>query len=174
MAEVCRLENREEMVNVLFVCMGNICRSPTAEGVFSQLVRERGLDDRIRVDSAGTLSYHAGEAPDERAQETTLKYGIDIGQQQARQVCIEDFERFHYVLAMDDQNHMELKELCPPEKAERLHLFCDFATSIPERVVPDPYYGGEDGFDKVFRIIRLAADGLIESIIADHFPDNGR
>lgn len=161
------------MVNVLFVCMGNICRSPTAEGVFTQLVRERGLGDRISVDSAGTLSYHEGEPPDERSQETALKYGIDIGELRARQVCIEDFDRFHYVLAMDVQNLMELQELCPSELEDRLNLLCDYSENFSERVVPDPYYGGEDGFDNVFRMIRMASEGLLETILSDHFPDHG-
>ncbi len=152
------------MVKVLFVCMGNICRSPTAHGVFRELVRQEGLEDAIQIDSAGTHAYHVGNPPDQRAQATARNRGIDLSDLRARQVNPEDFERFDYVLAMDEENLAILRELCPPGREERLRLFLDFAPQRPEREVPDPYYGGPQGFEHVFDLVEEAARGLLEDI----------
>ncbi len=152
------------MVKVLFVCMGNICRSPTAHGVFRELVRREGLEDAIQIDSAGTHAYHVGNPPDQRAQATARNRGIDLSDLRARQVTPEDFERFDYVLAMDEENLAILRELCPPGREDRLRLFLDFAPQRPEREVPDPYYGGPQGFEHVFDLVEEAARGLLEDI----------
>ncbi|MCH7959993.1 MAG: low molecular weight phosphotyrosine protein phosphatase [Candidatus Hydrogenedentes bacterium] len=161
------------MVNVLFVCMGNICRSPTAEGIFTHLVAERNLADKIAIDSAGTLDYHTGEAPDTRAQSTALRHGISIGGLRARQVEAGDFERFHYVLGMDLVNMRELEALCPPPYEDRVRLLCEFSDSGQHSEVPDPYYGEGDGFEHVFEIVHDASEGLLRQIIQTHFPEHG-
>ncbi|MEA1051037.1 low molecular weight protein-tyrosine-phosphatase [Lamprobacter modestohalophilus] len=157
-------QNVNSRVRVLFVCMGNICRSPTAQGVFTKLVIEEGLSDRIEIDSAGTHAYHVGEPPDPRARETARRRGIDLSRQRARRALAEDFERFDYVLAMDEDNHRNLSALCPPGFEERLRLFMDFAPQLGRREVPDPYYGGTNGFDAVFDMVDEAARGLLEAI----------
>ena len=137
------------MINVLFVCMGNICRSPTADGVFTDLVKKAKLSDKIRIDSAGTHAYHIGESPDSRAQAAALKRGIDLSGLRARKVTQADFSKFDYVLAMDRNNYEILQSLCPPEHANKLHLFLSFAPEIKQQDVPDPYYGGTHGFEHV-------------------------
>lgn len=151
-------------VNVLFVCMGNICRSPTAEGVFRHLVRTQKLEDRIVTDSAGTHAYHVGEPPDKRAQATARQRGIELQDLRARRVTARDFEKFDYVLAMDRDNYAILEELCPPERLDRLSLLLDFAPSRPESEVPDPYFGGAQGFEVVFDMVEQAAQGLLQDI----------
>lgn len=158
------------MVNVLFVCMGNICRSPTAEGVFRLLVLEQGLEDEVLIDSAGILDYHTGEAPDIRSQSTALRHGINLSAQRARQVEVGDFERFHYVLGMDLDNMRQLEALCPPPYENRVRLLCEYSDSGLHSEVPDPYYGEGDGFEKVFKIVREASEGLLREIIQTHFP----
>jgi protein-tyrosine phosphatase len=161
-------------VSVLFVCTGNICRSPTAEGVFAHLVRERGFADRIDTDSAGTIDYHAGEAPDHRAQETALRYGVDIGDLRARQVSKEDYTRFHYILAMD-REHLRLLRLGQPKGHDaRVQLFCEYTVKRRESEVPDPYYGGPRDFEDVFALVRDASEGLLEAIVAEHFAEDAR
>lgn len=155
-------------ISVLFVCMGNICRSPTAQGVFRAMVESEGLAERIRTDSAGTIAYHVGEPPDRRARETADKRGINLNDLRARKVVAEDFERFDYVLAMDQDNYRDLMELCPPGMEERLHLFMDFAPQCAESEVPDPYYGGVAGFDRVFNLVEDASRGLLEHILQRH------
>ena len=151
-------------VRVLFVCMGNICRSPTAQGVFTKLVVEEGLSHLIEIDSAGTHAFHVGEPPDPRARETAHRRGIDLSGQRARRAMAEDFEQFDYVLAMDADNYQALSALCPPGFEERLRLFMDFAPHLETRDVPDPYYGGANGFEAVFDMVDEAAHGLLESI----------
>ncbi|MBK1695348.1 phosphotyrosine protein phosphatase [Chromatium weissei] len=146
--------------NVLFVCMGNICRSPTAEGVFRKLLKENGLNHLIGVDSAGTHAYHLGERPDQRACETARLRGVDLHDLRARRVTAEDFERFDYIVAMDEDNAAHLRDLCPPEMLEKIKLFMDFAPEQRVRDVPDPYYGGQRGFERVFDLISAAAQGL--------------
>lgn len=151
-------------VSVLFVCMGNICRSPTAHGVFRRLVAEANLLDRIEIDSAGTHAYHVGERPDPRACETALGRGLDIRDLRARCVEAADFHAFDYVVAMDADNHAHLARLCPPGLESKLSLLMDFAPDFPQREVPDPYYGGRRGFDQVFDMVEEAARGLLDDV----------
>ncbi len=152
------------MIRVLFVCMGNICRSPTAEGIFRAEIAAAKLGDGVTVDSAGTHDYHAGEPPDPRACEAADARGITIGHLRARKVKKRDFETFDYILAMDRQNHALLAKACPPERMDRLHLFLSFAENIATADVPDPYYGGLDGFDHVLDLIEAGATGLLMEI----------
>ncbi|MFZ1576262.1 MAG: low molecular weight protein-tyrosine-phosphatase [Chromatiaceae bacterium] len=151
-------------VRILFVCMGNICRSPTAEGVFRHLLRGEGYDGLIATDSAGTHGYHIGEPPDERARETARRRGIDLSDLRARRVAREDFDLFDYILAMDQENHQALRAICPPVHRSKLRLFMDFAPDYGIREVPDPYYGSPGGFEQVFDLVEAAALGLLEDI----------
>ena len=151
-------------VSVLFVCMGNICRSPTAEGVFRHKVAEAGLEDKIRIDSAGTIAYHVGHPPDLRAQKAALKRGIDLSSQQARRVTSSDFEKFDFVIAMDSDNHIDLDELCPPGYESRLHMFMKFTGKNDITDVPDPYYGGGRGFETVLDLVEEASEGLLQHL----------
>lgn len=152
------------MVNVLFVCLGNICRSPTAEGVFRGLVRAEGLSDVIATDSAGTSGWHIGAPPDERAQEAALRRGIDISDLRGRKSLAQDFHDFDYVLAMDRQNFRALSDLAPAGAENRLHMFLSFAPEVGQSEVPDPYYGGDDGFEQVLDMIEAASAGLLAHI----------
>ncbi len=152
------------MVRVLFVCMGNICRSPTAEGVFRRLVTEAGLEAIIEIDSAGTHAYHIGDPPDPRAQEAARRRGIDLSDLQGRAAIREDFLRFDYILAMDRDNMENLLEICPAGQQHRMRLFLEFAPQRPEREVPDPYFGGDAGFDRVLDMIEEASRGLLDHI----------
>lgn len=154
----------QETIGVLFVCSGNICRSPTAEGVFRAMAEQAGLASRLDIDSAGIGGWHAGEAPDRRAQETTLARGIDIGAQRARQVTAADFDRFHYLVGMDRSHRRALLKLAPNGRADRVRLFMDFAPQMATRDVPDPYYGALGGFEHVFGLIEAGADGLVREI----------
>jgi protein-tyrosine phosphatase len=149
---------------VLFVCMGNICRSPTAEGVFRKLLDERapGLD--VQVDSAGTHAYHVGEPPDPRAQRAALRRGVDLSAQRARRVTEQDFTHFELVLAMDEQNHATLLEICPVEQRGRVRLLLEFAPHLGHNEVPDPYYGGSNGFEHVLDLVEEAAVGVLEHL----------
>lgn len=156
------------MVRVLFVCMGNICRSPTAQGVFERLVEDHGLADIIVVDSAGTHAYHVGERPDARASAAALKRGIDLSTQQARRISPDDFDSFDYVLAMDRDNYDILAAGCPSGMESRLRLFLDFAPDLEIREVPDPYYGGVSGFERVLDMIEQASEGLLAEIRQQH------
>ena len=144
--------------------MGNICRSPTAEGVFRQKVAEAGLEDLIHIDSAGTIAYHAGHPPDPRAQEAALRRGVDLSSQRARKVHEADFERFDFVIAMDSDNRYELEAICPPGYKDRLHMFLKFARNSTETEVPDPYYGGSRGFDIVLDLVEDASEGLLQHL----------
>lgn len=159
----------ENPVRILFVCMGNICRSPTAHGVFRRLVIDEGLSHRIEIDSAGTHAYHIGEPPDRRARETARTRGIDIGDLRARLAEPDDFSRFHYVLAMDRDNYENLSQICPKGLEERLRLFMEFAPELGIREVPDPYYGGQRGFEQVFDMVESAARGLLMDIKSRYF-----
>ena len=151
-------------VNVLFVCMGNICRSPTAESVFKHYVARAGLHQRILSDSAGTHDYHIGEAPDRRACDAGRRRGYELGQLRARRVSKDDFAAFDLVLAMDEHNLNVLKRRCPPEHAYKLRLFLEFGRNVELREVPDPYYGGPDGFETVLDLTEDAAQGLLHHI----------
>lgn len=152
------------MVKVLFVCMGNICRSPTAHGVFRNLVEREGLAHLIEIDSAGTHAYHVGKSPDKRAQATANERGIDLSDLRARQVSAHDFGEYDYVVAMDQENYIALSERCPAADLKRIHMFMDFAPEMRTREVPDPYYGGAQGFERVFDLVDAAARGLLDHI----------
>ena len=149
---------------ILFVCHGNICRSPTAEGVARHYLRCQGLEDLIEVASAGTHGYHTGEPPDPRAIAAALRRGVDIAAQRARRVMPEDFDAFDLVLAMDRQNLANLERICPPHHREKLDLFMRYARSFDLDEVPDPYFGGEAGFDRVIDMIEDAIEGLLEEL----------
>jgi protein-tyrosine phosphatase len=160
--------DEKRRISVLFVCMGNICRSPTAQGVFERLVENHGLSSRIQIDSAGTHAYHVGEPPDKRATQAAGKRGIELGRQRARRVSVADFGAFDYVLAMDRDNFEDLIAICPPAHRSKLHLFLKFAAEADEDEVPDPYYGGPSGFERVLDLIEQAAQGLLAEIRQQH------
>lgn len=151
-------------VSVLFVCMGNICRSPTAEGVFRRRVEAAGLAHRFHIDSAGTHGYHVGEPPDARSMAFAARRGYDLSAQRSRKVAASDFEEFDYLLAMDHDNLELLKAACPPQHRHKLGLMMAHATRSGSDVVPDPYYGGAGGFDQVLDYIEDATDGLIAAL----------
>jgi protein-tyrosine phosphatase len=144
--------------------MGNICRSPTAHGVFASQVEAAGLMEQVRIDSAGTGAWHVGEPPDVRATAAAMQRGYDLSPIRARQVTPADFERFDYILAMDRSNLMHLESLCPSDYPGHLGLFLAFhpGTSIAE--VPDPYYGGDQGFEEVLDLVECAGDGLLRAM----------
>ncbi|GAB6052210.1 low molecular weight protein-tyrosine-phosphatase [Magnetospira thiophila] len=152
------------MTKVLFVCLGNICRSPTAEGVFRAQVAKAGLSAEIQTDSAGTGSWHVGSSPDNRATAEARRRGIDISDLRARQARAADFENFDFIVAMDRSNYRDLLDICPPGREDRLHMFLDFAPHLGVRDVPDPYYGGGDGFKRVYDLVEAAAAGLLAHI----------
>jgi len=162
------------LVKILFVCLGNICRSPTAEGVFRALVEREGLTDQISIDSAGVGSWHVGQSPDPRATAAARERGIDLSTQRARQVKAQDFDRFDYVIAMDSENRRDLKGICPAGGEDRLHKFLQFAPDLGIADVPDPYYGGDGGFDTVLDLIEAASAGLLDDIRANHLNTKGR
>lgn len=151
-------------VKILLVCMGNICRSPTAEGVLRERLRQAGLDDVVATESAGTHDYHVGKAPDPRAQQAASQRGIDISDLRARQVERSDFDEFDLVLAMDRGNYEILRADCPPKHADKVGMFLDYAAQRSEREVPDPYFGGRQGFEHVFDLIEESSDGLIAEL----------
>ncbi len=151
-------------VSVLFVCLGNICRSPTADVVFRQYVRDAGLEEQIRIDSAGTGDWHIGRAPDPRTQEAAARRGYDMSSLRARQVTPADFYAFDVVLAMDNANLADLEAMRPSDANGTLARFLDYATDSAEREVPDPYYGGNDGFDQVLDLVEDGARGLLASL----------
>jgi len=146
------------------VCTGNICRSPTAEGVFLKLVEDAGLADRIIVDSAGTHDYHVGEPPDARTVEAAARRGYDLSRLRARKFQREDFQRFDLVLAMDRDNQGILARLAQPSASHRLRMMMEYASRFRETEVPDPYYGGPDGFDRVLDMLEDAAQGLLAAL----------
>ena len=154
----------ESKVAVVFVCLGNICRSPTAEGVFRHLVEQEGLGDWISTDSAGTHAYHIGAPPDPRSQQTARGRGIDLSDLRGRKAIENDFYEFDYVLAMDNDNYQLLEDLCPDGLENKLSLFLDFSDEYSETEVPDPYYGGDRGFDHVFDLVQSASEGLLADI----------
>ena len=147
--------------------MGNICRSPTAEGVFRHIVELADLADQISIDSAGTHAYHVGNPPDGRAQDAALKREIDLSSQRARRVSADDFTEFDFVIAMDESNKDDLLSICPTGFEERVHLFLDFANS-GESEVPDPYYGQGRGFEIVLNLVEDASSGLLKHIRKNH------
>jgi len=151
-------------INVLFVCMGNICRSPTAEGVFRKMVSDAGLEERIIADSAGTHAYHSGEGPDRRGVEAAERRGYSLQGLRARRVRNSDFDEFDYILAMDNDNLSKLYEVAEDGHGGKLHLFLDFADSAVLTEVPDPYYGGLAGFERVLDLVEEASAGLLATI----------
>jgi protein-tyrosine phosphatase len=157
-------------VGVLFVCLGNICRSPTAHGVFAHHVARRGLDRLIRVDSAGTGDWHIGHAPDKRTTAAAMLRGYDLSSLRARQVTREDFSRFDYILAMDAENLRNLQAMRPSNYCGELKLFLDYGDDSRYREVPDPYYGGADDFALVVDLVENAALRLLDHIVAHHRP----
>lgn len=150
-------------IKLCFVCMGNICRSPTAEGVFQKLIERRELTENFLLDSAGTHAYHVGESPDGRSQRAALARGINISQQRARQVTLADLDHFDMLLAMDEQNYRGLQQLASSDaQRQRIRRMMEFAPALPEREVPDPYYGeGGQGFERVLNLLEHAAEGLL-------------
>jgi protein-tyrosine phosphatase len=155
-------------IRILFVCMGNICRSPTAEAVFRHYVEQEGCAEQILIDSAGTHDYHIGDAPDARTQRVAKQRGYDMSKLRGRQVEAGDFKRFDYVLAMDEANLAILQRLRPGDAHSHLGLFLEFAQCHAEREVPDPYYGGTDGFERVLDMVEDAAAGLLQHIRQKH------
>ena len=151
-------------IAVLFVCLGNICRSPSAEGVFRRMVAESQLAERIDIDSAGTGDWHVGSAPDRRSCAAASQRGVDLSGLRARTVARPDFERFDYILAMDRDNLAALERLRPKQGRARLGLLMQYASHTGVSEVPDPYYGGEDGFEKVLDLLEEACRGLLAEI----------
>ena len=159
--------NQEVTVSVLFVCMGNICRSPTAEGAFRHVVEEAGLAERFLIDSAGTHAYHVGESADRRARAAAERRGISLDGIAARRVDLKDFEQFDYVIAMDRLNHVTLVDKADAEYHDKIRLFLDFGPSTEDEV-PDPYYGGSAGFERVLDLVEEASRGLLETLRSRH------
>jgi len=156
-------------VSVLFVCMGNICRSPTAQGVFTQQVEAAGLTDKIAIDSAGTVPYHVGKAPDSRAQSAATERGYDLSDYRARLVTRADGENFDYLVVMDETNLLDVRSVLNKKDWQNLHMFLDFLPgSRPGREVPDPYSGGEEGFTLVLDLVEEASQGLLKHIQENH------
>jgi protein-tyrosine phosphatase len=154
------------VVRILFVCMGNICRSPLAQGIFENVLRREGLEDEVFVDSAGTGAWHVGSPPDERAQRSAGHRGLDLSSQRARRITPEDCKTFDYILTMDEDNYHAVASLCRGSAVVR--PFLDFAANSPETEVPDPYYGGPDGFEHVLDLVEDASEGLLEDIRKRH------
>lgn len=152
------------MTRVLFVCLGNICRSPTAHAVFEGLVASAGLQGEIEVDSAGTGDWHIGHPPDKRASAAAAQRGFDMSALRARQFCTEDFMRFDYILAMDENNLADMQALAPTAHNATVKLFLDYAENFSEAEVPDPYYGADTGFDHVLDLVEDASKGLLRAL----------
>ncbi|TKB43349.1 low molecular weight protein-tyrosine-phosphatase [Thalassotalea mangrovi] len=154
--------NRKVISSVLFVCMGNICRSPTADAVFRHKAREQGVD--IEVDSAGTIAYHQGESPDSRSAAAGRARGYDFSGITARKVVMADFDNFDLILAMDKANLMDLQDMSPDHHLPKVKLFLEYACQFAEMEVPDPYYGGGQGFEHVLDLIEDASEGLLAEL----------
>ena len=156
------------MIKVLFVCLGNICRSPTAHGVFEHKVAAMNLADKIVVDSAGTAAWHVGKLPDSRSRLAAQRRGVDLDYIRARQVTEQDFYDFDYILAMDADNLSNLEALKPQSFNGHLSLFLSLDDALTKQEVPDPYYGGEQGFEEVLDLVEQASQALIERVIEQH------
>ncbi len=157
-----------ERIGVLFVCLGNICRSPLAEGVFRHLVTEKGMEERFLIDSAGTSTWHLGKPPHELSPEVCRLGGFEIDSQRARQVSSEDFQTFHYILGMDKNNLFELRRIKPEGAKAKVGLILTYS-DLSRIEVPDPYYGGLEEFEDVLFLVKTGAEGLLEVIERDHF-----
>jgi protein-tyrosine phosphatase len=153
------------------VCLGNICRSPISQGVFEDLLRREGLENEVLVDSAGTGAWHVGEPPDARGQESAGKRGFDLSGQRARRLTLEDCRRFDYVIVMDLDNYESASQLCRQSEAE-VRLLLDYAPDLPQEEVPDPYFGGPDGFEHVLDLVEEAAWGLLDDIREKHLGEH--
>lgn len=151
-------------MKILFVCLGNICRSPTAEAVFREVAAREAPELAIQVDSAGTAAYHIGSAPDPRTREAALRRGYDLSALRARIVELADFEHFDLILAMDRENLADLKRRAPRAAQARVRLFLEFAPELGAAEVPDPYYGGPSGFEEVLDLVEAAARGLLHYV----------
>ena len=162
--------NNNTPFRVLMVCTGNICRSPTAHGVLEKMVINAGLQTSIQVDSAGTHSYHVGEAPDGRSQQHALRRGYDLSHQRARQLTAQDFDDFDLVLVMDSSNETAVRKISTAAQQLRLKRLTDFCQRFDDKQVPDPYYGGERGFEHVLDLVEDACQGLLEHIAARQKP----
>lgn len=158
------------VTRILFVCLGNICRSPMAEGVFRRVAEKEGLSDRFEIDSAGLGDWHIGQPPDHRAQRAARSRGIDISGQQARLVEPEDFERFDLLLVMDRSNYADLKAMAPAHGRAKIGLLLDYAPHVRTKDVPDPFFGGTEGFNQALDLIEAAARGLLASLVTQETP----
>ena len=152
------------MINILFVCMGNICRSPSAEGFFATALEQSGIRERVAIDSAGTHGYHTGEAPDSRAVATALNFGVDIGHLRARKVKVSDFDQFDLIIAMDQNNFEDLQRIRPAGSKAELKMMMQYHPDARPEEVPDPYYGGMNGFTYMCELLQSATRGLLESV----------
>lgn len=157
----------QQPVKVMFVCMGNICRSPTAHGLFQQLVDEQGLGNSILVESSGTHSYHVGNPPDGRSQAIASQRGVDLSSLRARRFISNDFIEFDYLIGMDNGNIADMRAIRPDNASGRLQLMLEYSSRYSEKEVPDPYFG-DDGFERVFDLIDDSARGLLAHIRAEH------
>lgn len=153
--------------SVLFVCLGNICRSPVAEGVFRHLVNEAGLADAVEIDSAGTGDWHVGRGADPRSVAVAKRNGVDISACRARQITAADFNRFGWVIAMDESNLANLNRMAPKGHSARVHMLLDFVPGMEGHPVPDPYYGTEKDFEETYRLACLGAEGLLAAVKAE-------
>ncbi|CAN4106585.1 unnamed protein product [Withania somnifera] len=171
-----RMDSSTKPFAVLFVCLGNICRSPAAEGVFTDLVKKRGLDSKFKIDSAGTINYHEGDEADPRMRAAAKRRGIAITSI-SRPIRPSDFKDFDLILAMDENNKADIlgalerwihREPLPADAAEKVRLMCSYCKKYDESEVPDPYYGGAQGFEKVLDLLEDACDSLLESIVTEN------
>ena len=158
------------MIRVLFVCLGNICRSPMAEGIFRHLVAQDGLSDRFEIDSAGTSGWHAGEKPDHRMRQTAKKHGLSLEDQRSRQFEVSDFEAFNYILAMDSSNLSNIRQLQsqPAHQQAKVELMRNYDLLESNPNVPDPYYGGQNGFEEVYEILLRSNRELLDQLKKHH------
>jgi len=165
--DISRLDYSRAEVKILFVCLGNICRSPTAEGVFRAIAAQELADLELTIDSAGTAGYHVGEPPDRRMREAAARRGYEISHLRARMVEPTDFEQFDLILAMDLQNLSTLERRAPAQMRQRVRLFLEYAPEAGVSEVPDPYYGGANGFEHVLDLIEAASRGLCDALRVD-------
>jgi protein-tyrosine phosphatase len=162
------LVEQADKIRVLFICMGNICRSPSAEWLFRHKVEQAGLSGRIEIASVGTHDYHVGGLADKRSAAAALSRGVDLSLHRAQHLKLPSFEKYDYLLVMDTRNYEDVMALCPPEYREKVAYFLDFAEDLDVREVPDPYYGGPDGFETVLDLLEAASIGFLAHIREEH------